>query len=42
MTKGMISIFTIVNFLFTCSNIPTAHAYVLYISQFIWYSRTCC
>jgi hypothetical protein len=33
--------FPIVNFPFTCSNIPAAPAYGVYISQLIWYSRDC-
>jgi len=33
--------FPIVNFPFKCSNIPAAHAYGVYISQLIRYSRTC-
>jgi hypothetical protein len=33
--------FPIVNFPFICSNIPTASAYGIYISQLIRYSRTC-
>ena len=33
--------FPIVNFPFTCSNIPTTPAYGLYISQLIHYSRAC-
>jgi len=33
--------FPIVNFLFVCSNIPTAPAYGVYISQLIGYSRAC-
>jgi hypothetical protein len=31
--------FPIVNFPFICSNIPAAHAYGVYISQLIQYSR---
>ena len=31
--------FSIVNFPFICSNIPAAHAYGVYISQLIQYSR---
>jgi hypothetical protein len=30
-----------VNFPFICSNIPAAHAYGVYISQWIPYSRAC-
>ena len=33
--------FQIVNFPFLCSNIPTAPAYGVYISQLIWYIRAC-
>ena len=33
--------FPIVNFPFICSNIPAAPIYGVYISQLIWYSRTC-
>ena len=33
--------FPIVNIPFICSNIPTAPAYGVYISQFIRYSRAC-
>ena len=33
--------FPIVNFPFTCSNIPAAPAYGVYISQLIRYSRAC-
>jgi hypothetical protein len=33
--------FSIVNFPFTCSNIPAALAYGVYISQMIRYSRAC-
>jgi hypothetical protein len=33
--------FPIVNFPFICSNSPAAHAYGVYISQFIRYSRAC-
>ena len=33
--------FPIVNFPFICSNIPTAPAYRVYISQMIRYSRAC-
>jgi hypothetical protein len=34
--------FPIVNFTFICSNIPAGHAYGVYISQLIRYSRACC
>ena len=34
--------FPIVDFSFICSNIPSAPAYGVYISQFIRYSRACC
>ena len=34
--------FPIVDFPFICSNIPSAPAYGVYISQFIRYSRACC
>jgi hypothetical protein len=40
-TKKMISLFSIVNFPFICSNIPAAPAYGSYISQLIRYSRAC-
>jgi len=33
--------FPIVNFPFICSNIPAEPAYGVYISQLIWYFRTC-
>jgi len=33
--------FAIVNFQFICSNIPATPAYIVYISQFIRYSRDC-
>jgi hypothetical protein len=33
--------FPIVNFSFICSNIPAAPVYEVYVSQLIWYSRTC-
>ena len=33
--------FSIVNFPFICSNMPAAHAYGVYISQLIRYSRAC-
>ena len=33
--------FLIVNFPFICRNIPEAHAYGVYISQLIGYSRVC-
>ena len=33
--------FPIVNFPFKCSNIPATHAYGVYISQLIRYSRPC-
>ena len=33
--------FLIVNYPFICSNIPAAPAYIVYISQFILYSRAC-
>jgi hypothetical protein len=37
--KRDVFIFSIVNFLFICSNIPGAPAYGVYISQLIRYSR---
>jgi hypothetical protein len=37
----MISIFPIVNFQFICSNIPSAPAYGVYISQLTRYSKAC-
>ena len=33
--------FPVVNFPFLSSNIPSAHAYGVYISQLIRYARTC-
>jgi hypothetical protein len=33
--------FAIANFPYTCSNIPLSQAYGVYISQLIWYARTC-
>jgi hypothetical protein len=39
--QHMSSLFFIVNFLFTCSNIPSAPAYEVYISKLIRNSRAC-
>ena len=40
-TNGMTSIFPIVNFPFLSSNIPSAPAYGVYVSQLIRYARAC-
>ena len=34
--------FTIVNFPFLSSNIPSAPAYGVYVSQLVHYARSCC